>query len=33
MICFGLFFIELSRSHDPSHGFNKLTRVDLGHFF
>jgi len=33
MICFGLLFIRLSQSHDPSHGFNELTRVDLGYFF
>ena len=32
MICFGLFFIRLFRSHDPMIVLNRLTRVDLAHF-
>jgi len=32
MVCFGLFSIKLSRSHDLSHEFYRLTRVDSDHF-
>jgi hypothetical protein len=32
MVCFGLFSIKLSQSHDLSHEFYRLTRLDSDRF-